>query len=139
MEQNPIQNDARQVRRRRTKGRTSPCVFCGRETPEAFRKVGRSVVEADHVAGIANDPDLTAPLCRGCHDAQTELRRVHGIDLRHQTSRPLPEVLVDILKAIGLFLRTLGEKLLDGAERLQAFLDGLDREYPEWRQLPEAQ
>ncbi len=138
MEQNPIQNDARRARRRRRQGPTAPCVFCGRETPAAFRRIGRSVVEADHVAGIANDPDLTVPLCPGCHDAQTELRRVYDVDLRHQ-KRPWPETLVDILKAIGLFLKSLGDKLMDYAERLRAFLDALDTHWPQWRQLPEAQ
>lgn len=139
MEQNPVRNDARKARRRRKLGPTAPCVFCGRETPEPFRKVGRSVVEEHHVMGVANDTALTVPACRGCHDAQTELQRVYGIDLRHHTNRPWPETLVDILKAIGLLLKSLGGKLMDYAERLRAFLDALDRHWPQWRLLPEAQ
>ncbi len=139
MERDPIQNDARQARRRRKRGHSAPCVFCGRETPAALRRIGRSVVEADHVAGIANDPDLTIPLCRGCHDAQTELRRTYGIDLRHQQSRPWPEVFVDVLTAIGLFLRSLGARLMDWAERLRALIAALDTHCPQWRLLPEAQ
>jgi hypothetical protein len=47
--------------------------------------------------------------------------------------------LVDILKAIGLFLKRLGDKLVDYAERLRVLLEALDTHSPQWRQLPEAQ
>lgn len=139
MEQNPIKNDARKALRRRKLGKSGPCVFCGRETPEAFRQIGYSVGEEHHVAGEANDPTLTVFLCRGCHDAQTELHRILDVHLRHDEIRPWLEIFVDILRAVGSFLINLGEKLVDWAERLLAFIRALDTHFPQWRDLPEAQ
>lgn len=136
MERNPIRNDARKARRRRKLGPGGPCMLCGRETLKAFRVINYSVIEEDHIVGKAIDPELTVFLCRGCHDAQGELRRVHGVELRHEP-RPWPELLIDILKGIGLFLISLGEKLVEWAERQAAFISALDANYPQWRSLPE--
>jgi hypothetical protein len=138
LEPDPIANQRRKTRRRTKLAPNAACAFCGETTPEALLLANRSLLERHHVVGAANADELTVPLCRNCHAIQTEGMRDVGVDLRHQ-ARQLPELVVSVLRALGVFFRSLGDHLLDWAERLAALFAGLDRDCPGWRQLPEAQ
>jgi hypothetical protein len=46
--------------------------------------------------------------------------------------------LIAILRALGAFLKSLGERFITWASELAAFVCALDAKYPEWRDLPEA-
>jgi hypothetical protein len=136
-EHNPIQNDAREARRKARLGRDAVCILCGCNQWVALTPVPRSLLEAHHVACKANDGDMTVPLCRNCHAITTEeLRRCDAATgaPAHRLAR-----LVAILRAIGAFLKLLGEKMMLWANELAEFVNALDRRYPHWRQLAEAQ
>lgn len=138
MERDPIQNDARALRRQRQLGADAACVLCGITTPAVLRRVHRSLLERHHVLGDAIAPDLTVPLCRNCHAVASAGQRARGADLDHRRERTLLEVLIAVLAELGAFLCAVGSSLSAWAECLRAFVGTLDRAMPQWRQLPEA-
>lgn len=140
MERNPIQSDARKGRRKRKLGPDAVCILCGESRPEALMAVPRSFLhQAHHVVGDVNDPDLTVPVCLNCHAKETERQRGYGVNLHRDRMRTLPETLISILRALAAFFHSLGERLAYWAEELADFVRALDIQYPQWRDLPEAQ
>lgn len=139
MERNPIQNATRKAKRIRKIGPDAVCVLCGETRPEVLIRVPWSFLHQNHhVVGEANDAKLTAVLCLNCHAKETELQRLHGVNLYRDRMRTLPEILVSILRAVAAFLHSLADRFEDWAERLAAFIAALDAHFPEWRELPEA-
>ena len=134
----PIANQRRKARRQAKLPPDAACVLCGMTTPEALLMVERSLLEAHHVVGEAYAGELTVPLCRNCHAVETEGMRDLGIDLQRQP-RQLPDTLVQVLRSLGRFFTMLGQRLLEWADQLAALAGALDRAFPDWRQLPEAQ
>ncbi len=133
----PIRTDRRRTRQRAKLPPDAACVCCGQTTPEVLLMVERSLLEAHHPLGEAFAPELTVPLCRNCHGEATEGQLRVGVDLRGRAGS-LPEVLVSVLRALGVFFQQLGIRLVAWAERLARLVAALDRECPGWRELPEA-
>jgi hypothetical protein len=103
IEQTPIQT-ARRVARRAGQNR---CLQCGRKTG----------IEQHHVAGRNHDPELTAPLCLGCHAQATENLRRADVDMRRAPNSE--ERVRRALKATAVFLWMLAEALWRWAESLK--------------------
>jgi hypothetical protein len=112
-------------------------VICG-EADVVVLKGGRSVLEAHHIAGRTNDPDTTAHVCLNCHRKLTNAQRDVGVPLGKDPARNLPERLVAWLRGLGVFCEHLARQLLEAAHKLETLIRGLDREWPDWRTLPEA-
>jgi hypothetical protein len=74
-------------------------------------------VEQHHVAGEANFPDLTIPVCRSCH---TELHRrlsAHGVELRRDVTRTFP----DPLRALVIGYSVLCQLHIWNVTRIRCF------------------
>jgi hypothetical protein len=135
----PIAAQRRKTRRQNKLPPDAACVLCGDTTPEALTLFRRSLLERHHVLGNTHARRLTVPLCLKCHALEGERMRSAGVDLRHDVKRQLPDTLVSVLRALGVFFTGLGEQLLAWAEQLASLIVALDREHPGWRALPEAQ
>jgi len=131
MERNPIANDARQARQKRRMGKDAACALCGITTPEALLRVDRSLLEGHHVVGKAFDDALTIPVCRNCHAILTEGQQRRGCTFRSQ--RTVPECIVAMLTHLIAFFHDLGDLLTVWREKIIAFVQGLDTDYPDWR------
>jgi hypothetical protein len=133
----PIGADLRRERPARRIAAGSACVTCG-ETDAVVLKSGRSVLEAHHIAGRANDPDTIADVCLNCHRKLTNAQRNAGVPLREDPGRNALERLVAWLRGLGVFCEHLAHQLLQAAHKLEALIRRLDRDCPDWRTLPEA-
>lgn len=93
---------------------TGICLFCQGPAEEEH-----------HVALRRVDPELTAPLCAACH------RRAHrdleeaGVQLDTPGEPDLLGRLVLFLRAVGSFLLSLGERVLEWAQALERVAAGL--------------
>ena len=128
MEQDPIGNDARDAIRQRRLGVDAECLLCGYTEPEGLIKVHQSLLEKHHIAGRANDAQLTAWLCRNCHAEVTESYRKEGVPLN--ASRSVPARVLGGLKGLGIFSIDVGRacrRWVSDSERW------LDEHYPDWR------
>jgi hypothetical protein len=134
----PIANDRRRARRRQKLPDDAACALCGWKTPDALLRVGRNLLERDHVDGDANNPELVVLLCPNCHAVRTEAQRRLGVDLRHDDSRTVIERLEAAHRSRASFDRLRADSDLKSADRLAALTEALDRRYPGWRQVPEA-
>lgn len=136
MTPDPIRADARRARRARLLGPGAACARCGVSTPETLIAVDRSILEAHHPCGRANDGGLTVPVCRNCHAELTEGQRAAGTSFS-----PPPTVLHQIAAALAsffAFLADLAERGMAWAAALAALSAELDGAYPAWRSLPSA-
>lgn len=133
---NPITTAARLARRDRRFDGPAACVRCGISEPETLVPVRRSLLEAHHVCGRANDGALTVPVCRNCHAVLTEGQRAAGVTFA------LPPTLLHqiaaALESFFAFLYELCERGMDWVAALSGLIENLDSDYPEWRQLPNA-
>ena len=132
----PIASEARRAKRGRLLGDNAACVLCGLANIDALTAVSRSLLEAHHVVGHANDAELTVPLCRNCHAELTEGYRDAGVPLNRPPT--LLHQLAAVLRSLAAFLQAIGCKLADWAERLIHFLERLDAAVPDWHIWPEA-
>lgn len=117
-ETDPLGKALRKGRRQRRLGENPACVFCGETSPEALRRVKRKILERHHVAGIANDPQLTVVLCRNCHAKLTEGQLDHGLALDHDQDRGTLERLEQVLRGLALFFSELSIRLVGWADEL---------------------
>jgi hypothetical protein len=118
------------LRRERKARRLPPdaaCVICGESNP--------LLLEVHHVAGFANDPEMVVVLCLNHHRLQSADQRGAGIDLNVRHERSLPERVVAWLRGVALFLAALAVACREMADRLAAFSERLDANYPGWREL----
>jgi hypothetical protein len=132
----PINNDARRTTRAQKLGADAVCVRCGEPQWETLIPGNRSLLEAHHLVGKANDADLTVPLCRNCHAILTEKLRQVGASMNNPLT--LLDRIVAILRCIGAFLGSIGNKFLQWADQLTRFMAALDRNVAHWRTMPEA-
>ncbi|HLG74670.1 MAG TPA: hypothetical protein VK009_29985 [Chloroflexota bacterium] len=110
------------------KSRQQCCLFCA--TPEEL--------DGHHVAGRAIDAKLLGPLCVEHHGDESEGQRLRGADLGHKRERTVLDAAAALLREVGYFLCSLGERLCWWGDNLDALIAALDANYPEWRDLPEA-
>jgi hypothetical protein len=132
----PIGSEMRRQRREDTFGAHASCALCGIANLDVLTPAPRSFLESHHAVGRANDNGLTLPLCRNCHAAVTEGYRNAGVSLG------LPPTflhkLVAVLRALGSFLTTVGQRLATWAEALIRLMVRFDETLPEWRNWEEA-
>jgi hypothetical protein len=133
----PIRNDRRRARKQATLPPDAACVLCGISNPTNLLQVRRSLLHHHHVPGRVYADELTVPLCQNCHAVETQAQHDLAVDLRGAAR--LPERLVSVLRALGVFFQRLGARLLVWADQLAALVAALDRDCPGWRALPEAQ
>jgi hypothetical protein len=106
------------------------CAVCGESDPR--------LLEVHHVAGAANDPESTVVLCLNHHRQQSADQRAAGVDLDPRRIRTLLERIVSWLRGLALFFAMLATGCRDMADRLAAFIEELDANFPGWRTLPKA-
>lgn len=129
----PIGDDVRRLRRARRLGAGAVCVLCGEENPVELLRVGRSLLDAHHLGGTANDARLTVVVCRNCHAVLTEAGRVGGIELGHDDDRHLLERLEAVLRGQADFDELRARRQRAWADELAAEATRLDRDHPDWR------
>ncbi len=125
MDPQPVNAAARAARRRHRYPPGTVCLTCAESDAATY------LFERSHVAGEANEPELTAPQCLNCHRKKTEKDRDLGVSMQ-----PPPTVLHRIaaaLAGIGAFLVQLGETLLGYAQALIAIIAAFDVHFPDWR------
>jgi hypothetical protein len=96
-----IGNDVRKLRRGRRLGPGAACVVCGETDPVQLQRVKRSLLERHHLAGRANDPDLTVVVCRNHHARLSEAQRDSGVDLLEDPSRPQAQRTAALLRGLA--------------------------------------
>ncbi len=136
MEKNPVQNDARRARREEQLGPDAVCVLCGEPDLSALMSVERVLIEQHHALNRAYESAVTVPLCRNCHAKVTEQLQAAGVPNRPPPS--LLERLAAILRALGLFFRSLGDACLRYANLLLDLVRGLDARFRSWRTIEAA-
>lgn len=136
-ESDPIGNDRRRRRKRHALPPDAACTFCGERNPDALVSVGRSLLEANHPLGEAYEPDLVGPLCKNDHAIFHALGRDAALDLTHGPVSVLARA-AGALHSLAVFLQALAETLLRFAQELASLEAALDRRYPSWRKLAEA-
>jgi len=134
--ENPIQRTGRRKARERRLGMDAVCVLCLHPQLEALTLVRRTLLEAHHVLGEVNAPDILVPLCRNCHAKVTEQLLDAGASMKE--SPTLLDRIVSMIRALAAFFHELAKMLFDGAERVVRFRSALDCNYPGWRTMPEA-
>jgi hypothetical protein len=132
MSGDPIRDDARRARRQRRLGSDAVCVLCGERTPDVLIKVRRSLLEHHHLAGEANDPELTVVVCRNDHAKLTEAQRVSGVELRRASERSSLARLEAVLCGLADFFVLLAQALRGWAAEIRATIKRLDEGWPGW-------
>jgi hypothetical protein len=84
--------------------------------------------------GRQHDPTSTVIVCASCHAILSARQLEDGVRLVEVPTTL--ERVVAVVGALGSHLRELGEALLAWAVRGRAMVEGLDRDYPEWRTKP---
>ena len=132
----PIASETRRAKRERLLGENPACVLCGLTAIESLRAVERSVLEAHHIVGEANDDELTVPLCRNCHALISERERDAGVP-RKRPATVLHKLLA-VFRAFAVMFAALAQKCAAWAEALRGLIERLDAACPEWRAFEEA-
>ena len=114
------------------------CVLCGQHEPDALLPGVKPVLESQHVLGRAAAPDVVVVMCANCHRIDT------GRQLDQQALptpgryRPRAGCLLDtiekVLRGLAVFCESLTHALISYADRLRAFIAGLDALAPAWRE-----
>jgi hypothetical protein len=133
----PIANDRRRARKLHRLPADAACTFCGERNPDALVAVKRSVLDGHHAVGEAHDPRLIVVLCKSHHAIVTALGWDAALDLSHEPRSVLART-AGALESLAVFLQALVEAILRFAAELVALESALDRRYPTWRRLAEA-
>jgi len=120
-----VNTAVRNAKRTSKLGDQPVCLHCGESDPVAM------LYERHHVAGRANEPDLTARLCRNCHARQTEALRAGGVSM-DPPSTALHR-LAALLGGLAEFLTHLAASLTGWSRFLHQVIDWLDEQFPTWR------
>ena len=86
--------------------------------------------ELHHLAGRANDPDLTGRVCRNCHAKQTEALRAGGVSMGAPPSAL--HRLAALLGGAAEFLAHLAASLTGWSRWLLLLIGWLDDTLPDW-------
>jgi len=134
MTYDPMNRGRRRFRRRQKLGPDARCISCGVANPDQLTAVGQTWFEEHHPYGYAHAPGCTCVVCLNCHALYSAAQVDDGVPLTRQST--VLERLQAVIAALGSFLGVLGEVLLEWAERLAAFVRGLDQDYSDWRNQP---
>jgi len=135
----PLGNRVRQEQRARQLPPEAACVYCGQDNPEVLRRAKRTVLNRHEPGGKANDPDLSVTLCLNCHELNTLRQAGFGVDLRRDPTRTMPEKLESVLRGLAAFFALLVDALMSWADKVSAFVEDLDANCDEWRDMGTAQ
>src|SRR5438046_6692910 len=131
MANDPMARARRRHRRRQKLGPDARCFSCGVSNPVQLMQIGKSVLEEHHPYGYAHEPSRTCVVCLNCHALYSAAQLDDGVPLTPQST--VVERLHEVIAALGAFLGVLGDVLLEWADRLAAFIRGLDQNYGDWR------
>ena len=107
----PIGRDLSRSRAiRRVAGRA--CVLCGERDAELLTQQPAAILEEHHVAGNANDPDLTVSLCLNCHRKMSARMPGFGVPLNRGARLTRLERAVGSLRGLAVFSEQLAPALL---------------------------
>jgi hypothetical protein len=132
----PIGADRRARQSTRRLPDDAACAICGERNPAILKLVEASILERHEPGGRNNGREPSVVLCRNHHGIETMRQLAVGVDLADGFERSWLEKFVSVLLGIGAFLKSAGDALIDGARRLQTFLELLDAHFPAWRTLP---
>jgi hypothetical protein len=132
----PIANATRRAKREQVLGEDAACALCGLADIDSLTLVERSLLEAHHLVGRANDGALTVPLCRNHHAEVTEGYRDAGVPLNAPPT--FLHKLAAVLRSLGAFFLAIAQRFASWAETLIAFIAWLDQMLPSWRTWKEA-
>jgi hypothetical protein len=118
MSGDPIGDDVRKLRRHRRLGSGAACLICGETNPDALRRTQRTLLERHHLAGRANDPELTVVVCLNHHAILSELQRDSGIDLRADPNRSPARRTAALLRGLADLFQLLASSLRWHADQL---------------------
>jgi len=128
----PTRAAGRRYRKRLKLGDKPICAFDGETAPEALSLESRTWLEEHHVFGFAHDPDTTLCLCLNCHAKVSAGQVDDGVPMRKQGTEL--ERQHAMLCAWASFLRLLVDAFQNWTERLLHVIQGLDADYPGWRE-----
>ena len=118
-DRDPIASAVRQAKRSRRVGTDAACVLCGYHTPESLLPVRRTLLERHHVAGCANDADLTVVVCRNCHGELTEALRDAGVSMK---GPPNPVIAtIQLLRGLAVLCDDLVHSCRRHADELEQY------------------
>lgn len=116
-------------------GEDAVCARCGERDPVAFNEVRVRFLDAHHVCGRKQEPELTILLCASCHRKLGLLLTELGLDATE------PETLLhrirNILLGLSTFFGDLADQLGHWAQELHELILQLDEMVPEWRETLE--
>ena len=115
----PIASAVRQAKRAQRIGTDAACVRCGYRTLESLLRVDRTLLERHHVAGRANDEDLTVVVCRNCHGELTEALRDAGVSMETPPNALI--TVVRMLRSLAVFFEALVRNLRRHADELERY------------------
>jgi hypothetical protein len=96
-------------------------------------KVPRRFLEQHHVVGQVNDADATIPLCRNHHALATAAYMEAGAEMEEQPT--LLHKIEMVLRSLGAYSQIMGVSFPRWADDLAELIEGLDEEYPDWRDI----
>src|SRR4051812_21663153 len=126
MKRDPIGADVRKLRRARRLGPNAACVVCGETNPEQLQRVARSLLERHHLAGRANDSELTVVVCRNHHAQLSEAQRDSGTQLQQDRSRRPARRTAALLRGLADFAELSAPSWRRHADELEATDDDMD-------------
>jgi len=133
-ENNTVGAAARRASRDRRLGPNPVCTLCTVSDPDALTRVKRSLLQAHHLAGRANDRSATVLLCMNCHAAQSAGQRDAGVFDKEQCGPILTRV-INALRSLAVFAEKLPGLISRLADLLEQLMFMLDAHCPQWRTL----
>ena len=131
---NSLAGSQRKFRRQLALDGATSCSRCGLQAPVALRQIASGLFEEHHLFGRQHDSELTVYVCSSCHAILSAAQLDDDVTLIEVPTTL--ERLVAIAGAFGSYLRDVGEALLTWSLRGRSMIDGLDRDFPEWRKKP---
>lgn len=115
----PIGRDLTKSRAKRRLPAEAHCVLCLERDPEVLGlRPDPSVLEVHHIAGAANDPQLTVVLCLNCHQRMSARMPAYGVELDRSQKRSTAEKVVSLLRGLAVFFELLAKSLMAWAGKL---------------------
>lgn len=136
-EPDPIANDVRRAKRKRTLPPDAACSICGEGDVETLIEVEvpRSWLEAHHVVTREVDGKVLAVLCLTHHAKATVLQWDVGALAREPAGSSL-ERMARAMRSLGSFFELLAAAFYRWADQLFTAVKALDQALPAWRTLP---
>lgn len=138
MKEDPIGNAARKARREHRVPPGTVCALCGEQDCECLIAVDRTILDEHHIFGEGNLSEPTVWLCPTCHRKLHIAMEDAGIDLTHPKEHFVVKVVALVLLVCAVLFRALADTFEWCGHKLSDFADGLDRDHPTWRTMPEA-